>query len=73
VLSNGAGELFEAIALAFVAEIPLALFCLWIALNAERAVRTLGSGASSRRPARSGADGARVAPPATPDRPSRRG
>jgi hypothetical protein len=43
VLSNGAGERLEAIALALVAEIPLAVFCLWIALNAERAVRTLSS------------------------------
>jgi hypothetical protein len=43
VLSNGAGERLEAIALALVAEIPLALFCLWIALNAERAVKTLSA------------------------------
>jgi hypothetical protein len=43
VLAHGAGERLEAIALACVAEIPLALFCLWIALNAERAVRTLGT------------------------------
>jgi hypothetical protein len=73
VLSSGAGERLEAIALACVAEIPLALFCLWIALNAERAVRVISRGASSRRPARSAAAGARVAPPATRDRPSRRG
>ena len=43
VLSNSAGERLEAIALAAVAELPLALFCLWIALNAERAVRTLSA------------------------------
>ena len=43
MLSNGAGERLEAIALAMVAEIPLAVFCLWIALNAERAVKTLSA------------------------------
>jgi hypothetical protein len=43
ILSQGGGELGEAIALAAVAELPLAVFCLWIALNAERAVRTLTS------------------------------
>jgi hypothetical protein len=43
VLAHGGGERLEAIALAAVAELPLALFCLWIALNAERAVRTLSS------------------------------
>jgi hypothetical protein len=44
VLSHGAGERLEAIALACVAELPLAAFCLWIALNAERAVRMLSRG-----------------------------
>jgi hypothetical protein len=43
ILSHGSGERLEAIALALVAELPLAVFCLWIALNAERAVRTLSS------------------------------
>jgi hypothetical protein len=43
VLSHGGGERLEAIAIAAVAELPLALFCLWIALNAERAVRTLSA------------------------------
>lgn len=43
VLSQGGRELLEAIALAAVAELPLAVFCTWIALNAERAMRTLGS------------------------------
>jgi hypothetical protein len=43
VLSQSGGERLEAIALAGVAELPLALFCGWIALNAERAVRTLSS------------------------------
>jgi hypothetical protein len=43
LLSSSSGERVEAIALAAVAELPLALFCLWIALNAERAVRTLGA------------------------------
>jgi hypothetical protein len=41
LLSHGNGELLEAIGLAAAAELPLALFCLWIALNAERALRTL--------------------------------
>ena len=43
ILAHGSGERLEAIALALVAELPLAFFCLWIALNAERAVRTLSS------------------------------
>ena len=43
MLSNGVSERLEAIALAMVAEIPLAVFCLWIALNAERAVKTLSA------------------------------
>lgn len=41
VLADPGGERVEAIMLAAVAEIPLALFCLWIALNAERAVRAV--------------------------------
>jgi hypothetical protein len=43
MLANGAVERLEAIALAMVAEIPLGVFCLWIALNAERAVKTLSA------------------------------
>lgn len=43
LLSHGSGELLEAIGLAAAGELPLALFCLWIALNAERALRTLMS------------------------------
>lgn len=43
MLSNGAVERLEAIALAMVAEVPLAVFCLWIALNAERAVKALSA------------------------------
>jgi hypothetical protein len=42
VLSGSGSERREAVLLALVAELPLALFCFWIALNAERAVRTLG-------------------------------
>jgi|SRR5207244_6335205 len=42
VLSDPGRERIEAIVLATLGEIPLALFCLWIALNAERAVRALG-------------------------------
>jgi hypothetical protein len=43
VLSANGPERREAIVLAVIAELPLALFCLWIALNAERAVAALGS------------------------------
>lgn len=43
VLAHGRGERLEAVVLAAIAELPLALFCFWIALNAERAVRTLSS------------------------------
>jgi uncharacterized membrane protein len=42
VLSDPGGERVEAIVLAVVAEMPLALFCLWIALNVERAIRAVG-------------------------------
>jgi hypothetical protein len=41
VLADPGGEQIEAIVLAAVGEIPVALFCFWVALNAERAVRTL--------------------------------
>jgi hypothetical protein len=51
LLANGAGERLEAIALATAAELPLAVFCLWIALNAERAIRTLTSERSAPRAA----------------------
>jgi hypothetical protein len=43
VLSGTGSERREAILFALVAELPVALFCLWIALNAERAVRALGA------------------------------
>jgi hypothetical protein len=43
VLAGSGSERLEAILLAVVVELPLALFCLWIALNAERAIRTLGA------------------------------
>jgi hypothetical protein len=43
VLAGSGDERREAILLAGVAEVPLALFCLWIALNAERALRALSS------------------------------
>jgi len=42
VLSDPGSERVEAIVLAVCAEIPLALFCLWIALNVERAMRAIG-------------------------------
>jgi hypothetical protein len=41
VLADGGSERHEAIVLAVVAELPLALFCLWIALNVEHALRAL--------------------------------
>jgi hypothetical protein len=43
ILADGGGERREAILLAVVAELPLALFCLWIALNVERALRAFGA------------------------------
>ena len=42
VLSDSGGERVEAIVLAVFAELPLALFCLWIALHVERAIRAIG-------------------------------
>jgi hypothetical protein len=41
VLSDAGGERVEAIVLAAIGEIPLALFCLWIVMNAERAIASL--------------------------------
>jgi hypothetical protein len=41
LLADRGGERTEAIVLAVIGELPLALFCLWIALNAERAIRAL--------------------------------
>jgi hypothetical protein len=38
VLADGAMEQVEAIVLAVIGEIPLALFCVWIVMNAERAI-----------------------------------
>jgi hypothetical protein len=43
VLSAPGGERLEAVAMALLLELPLAAFCFWIALNAERALRTLKS------------------------------
>ena len=42
VLADPGGERGEAVAMAALGELPLALFCLWIALNAERAIRAAG-------------------------------
>jgi len=39
VLAGSWSERREAIVVAVLAELPLALFCLWIALNANRAIR----------------------------------
>jgi hypothetical protein len=44
VLSAQGHERLEAIVLAAFAELPLAAFCFWIALNAERAVKALKAG-----------------------------
>jgi hypothetical protein len=41
VLSDSGGERVEAIVLAAIGEIPLALFCVWIVMNAERAIASL--------------------------------
>ena len=41
VLADHGGERVEAIVLAAIGEIPLALFCVWIVLNAERAIGSL--------------------------------
>jgi hypothetical protein len=41
VLSASGSERLEAIVLAAIAELPLAAFCFWIALNAERAINAL--------------------------------
>jgi hypothetical protein len=41
VLADGGGERMEAIGLAVIGEIPLALFCVWIVMNAERAIGSL--------------------------------
>jgi hypothetical protein len=41
VLSDAGGERVEAIVLAAIGEIPLALFCVWIVMNAERAIASL--------------------------------
>jgi hypothetical protein len=42
VLADPGGERVEAVAMAALGEVPLALFCLWIGLNAERAIRAAG-------------------------------
>ncbi len=41
VLSDPGTERMEAIVLAVIGEIPLALFCVWIVMNAERAIASL--------------------------------
>jgi uncharacterized membrane protein len=41
VLANGRGEQIEAAIEAALVEIPLALFCLWLARNCERAVEAV--------------------------------
>jgi hypothetical protein len=47
VLAGSWSERREAILLAVAAELPLAFFCLWIALNVERAIRALGRAAGA--------------------------
>jgi hypothetical protein len=41
ILADAGGERTEAIVLAIIGEIPLALFCIWIVMNAERAIGSL--------------------------------
>ena len=41
VLAGAGGERMEAIVLAIIGEVPLALFCIWIVMNAERAIGSL--------------------------------
>jgi hypothetical protein len=41
VQADPGGERMEAIVLAVIGEIPLALFCIWIVMNAERAIGSL--------------------------------
>jgi uncharacterized membrane protein len=41
VLADAGGERTEAIVLAVIGEIPLALFCVWIVMNAERAIASV--------------------------------
>jgi hypothetical protein len=47
VMSSPGHERLEAVVLACFAELPLAAFCFWIALNAERAIKALKSGAAA--------------------------
>jgi hypothetical protein len=48
VLADGAMEQTEAIGLAVIGEIPLAVFCIWIVMNAERAIASLKDGQRRR-------------------------
>lgn len=41
VLADAGGERMESIVLAVIGEIPLALFCVWIVMNAERAIASV--------------------------------
>ena len=41
VLADAGGERMEAIVLAIIGEVPLALLCIWIVMNAERAIGSL--------------------------------
>ena len=49
VLADAGGERTEAIVLAAIGEIPLALFCVWIVMNAERAIASVKD-SQRRRP-----------------------
>ena len=49
VLADAGFERTEAIVLAVLGEIPLALFCSWVVLNAERAIGSLKE-SQRRRP-----------------------
>jgi hypothetical protein len=49
VLADAGGERTEAIVLAAIGEIPLAFFCVWIVMNAERAIASVKD-SQRRRP-----------------------
>jgi hypothetical protein len=49
VLADAGGERTEAIVLAVIGEIPLALFCVWIVMNAEHAIASVKDPQRRRR------------------------
>jgi hypothetical protein len=49
VFADAGGERMESIVLAVIGEIPLALFCVWIIMNAERAIASVKEPQRRRR------------------------